>query len=93
MRSETRVSMKKTINSMNPDQVWHFVHLIQVCVVMQISMRIQMIIDIWVLVSMMDLMPGRGEHETGIFYGKSGVTSWRYGQVNVMSHININTFK
>ena len=27
---------------------------------MQISMRIQ----IWVLVSMMDFMPGKGEHET-----------------------------
>ena len=30
---------------------------------MQISMRIQ----IWVLVSMMDFMPGKGEHETCIF--------------------------
>ena len=33
------------------------------CVVMQISMRIQ----IWVLVSMMDFMPGKGEHEICIF--------------------------
>ena len=62
------------------------------CVVMQISMRIQ----IWVLVSMMDFMPGKGEHETCIFchfYGKSGATSWRYVHVNVMSHIIINKFK
>ena len=62
------------------------------CVVMQISMRIQ----IWVLVSMMDFMPGKGEHEICIFchfYGKSGATSWRYVHVNVMSHININKFK
>ena len=52
-----------------------------------------MIVDIWVLVSMMDFMPGKDEHETGIFYGKSGATSWRYVHVNVMSHININKFK
>ena len=47
-------------------------------------------------VSMMDFMPGKGEHETGIFchfYGKSGSTSWRYVHVNVMSHIIINKFK
>ena len=63
---------------------------------MQISMRIQIIVGIWVLVSMMDFMPGRGEHETGMFchfYGKSGATSWRYVHVNVMSHINIIKFK
>ena len=30
-------------------------------------MRIQKIVGIWVLVSMMDFMPGKGEHETGIF--------------------------
>ena len=62
------------------------------CVVMQISMRIQ----IWVLVSMIDFMPGKGEHETCIFchfYGKSGATSWHYVHVNVMSHINIYKFK
>ena len=62
------------------------------CVVMQISM----IIQIWVLVSMMDFMPGKGEHETCFFchfYGKSRATSWRYVHVNVMSHININKFK
>ena len=70
-----------------------FVSGLRVCVVMQISMRIQMIVDIWVLVSMMDFMPGKDEHETGIFYGKSGATSWRYVHVNVMSHININKFK
>ena len=63
---------------------------------MQLSMRIQIIVGIWVLVSMMDLMPGKGKHEIGIFchfYGKSGATSWRYVHVNVMSHININKFK
>ena len=37
------------------------------CVVMQISMKMQTIAGIWVLVSMMDFMPGKGEHETGIF--------------------------
>ena len=42
---------------------------------------------------MMDFRPGKGEHETGIFYGKSGATLWRYVHVNVMSHININKFK
>ena len=36
-------------------------------VVMQISTRLQIIIGIWVLVSMMDFMPDRGEHETDIF--------------------------
>ena len=44
---------------------------------MQINMRIQIIVGIWVLVSMMDFMPCKGEHETGIFchfYGKSGAT-------------------
>ena len=44
----------------------------------------------------MDFMPGKGEHETGIFchfYERSGATSWRYVHVNVMSHININKFK
>ena len=73
-----------------------FVSGLRVCVVMQISMRIQIIVGIWVSVSMMDFMPGKGEHETGIFchfYGKSGATSWRYVHVNVMSHININKFK
>ena len=70
-----------------------FVSGLRVCVVMQKSMRIQIIVDIWVLVSIMDFMPGKGEQETGIFYGKSGVTSWRYVHVNVMSHININKFK
>ena len=38
------------------------------CVVMQISMRMQIIVDIWVLVSMMDFMPDKGENETGIFF-------------------------
>ena len=63
---------------------------------MQISMRIQIIVGIWVRVSMMDFMPHKGEHETGIFchfYRKSGATSWRYVHVNVMSHIIINKFK
>ena len=40
---------------------------LRVCVVMQISMRIQIIVGIWVLVSMMDFMPDKGEHETDIF--------------------------
>ena len=47
-------------------------------------MRMQIIFGIWVLVSMMDFMPGKGEHETGIFchfYGKSGATTWRYVHV------------
>ena len=73
-----------------------FVSGLRVCVVMQISMRIQIIVGIWVLVSMMNFMPGKGEHETSIFghfYGKSGPTLWRYIHVNVMSHININKFK
>ena len=34
---------------------------------MQISMRILIIVGIWVLVSMMDFMPGKDEQETGIF--------------------------
>ena len=73
-----------------------FVSGLRVCVVMQISMRIQIIVGIWVLVSMMDFMPDKGEHETGIFchfYGKSRAMSWRYVHVNVMSHINVNKFK
>ena len=73
-----------------------FVSGLRVRVFMQISKRIQIIVGIWVLVSMMDFMPGKGEHETGIFchlYGKSGATSWRYVHVNMMSHININKFK
>ena len=48
------------------------------CVVMQISMRIQ----IWVLVSMMDFMPGKGEHEICIFAtftGKAGKAVRRRG--------------
>ena len=63
---------------------------------MQISIRIQIIVGIWVLASMMDFMPGKGELETGFFchfYGKSGATSLRYVHGNVMSHININKFK
>ena len=47
---------------------------------MQISMRIQIILGILVLVSMMDFMPGKGEHETGIFchfYEKSGSSCQR----------------
>ena len=55
---------------------------------MQISMRIQT----WVLVSMMDFMPGKGEHETCIFATFTGKAVRRRG-VNVMSHININNFK
>ena len=65
-------------------------------IVMQISIRMQVVVDIWVLVSMMDFMPGRGEHETDMFYnfyGKSGATSWRYVHDDVMSHINKNKYK
>ena len=42
-----------------------FVSGLRVGVVMQISMRIQINVGIWVLVSMMHFMPGKGEHETG----------------------------
>ena len=34
---------------------------------MQISMRMQIIVGILIFVSMMDFMPGKGEHEKGIF--------------------------
>ena len=63
---------------------------------MQISMRMQIIVDTWVLVSMMDFMPDKGEHETGIFLPllwESVATSWRYVHVGVMSHINTNKYK
>ena len=30
-------------------------------------MRMQIIVGIWVLLNMMDFMPDKGEHETGIF--------------------------
>ena len=63
---------------------------------MQISMRMQIIVGIWVIVSMMDFMPGKGEHATGIFchvYGKSSATSWRFVHVGVISHINRNKYK
>ena len=66
------------------------------CVVMQMNMRMRIIVGIWVLVSMMDFMPDKGEHKTGIFchfYWKSGATLWRYGHVDVMSHINRNKYK
>ena len=46
---------------------------------MQISMRIQIIVGIWVLVSMMDFMPGKGEHETGIFQTFTGKVVRRRG--------------
>ena len=41
-------------------------------------------------------MPGKGEHEKGIFchfYGKSGLTSWCYFHVGMMSHVNRNKYK
>ena len=63
---------------------------------MQISMRMRIIVGIWVLVSMMDFMPGKGDREKGTFchfYWKSGATSWRYFHVHVMSHINRNKYK
>ena len=44
-----------------------FVSRLRVCVVMQVSMRIHISVGIWVLVSIMDYMPGKGEYETGIF--------------------------
>ena len=56
-----------------------FVSGLQVCVVMQVSMRIQIIVGIWVLVSMMDFMPGKGEHETGIFATFTGKAVRRRG--------------
>ena len=46
---------------------------------MQICMRIQIIVGIWVLVSMMDFMPGKGEHETGIFATFTGKAVRRRG--------------
>ena len=56
------------------------------CVVMQIGMRMQIV----VCFSMIDFMPGNGEHETGIFATfteKSGATSWHYVHDDVISHI------
>ena len=61
-----------------------FISGFRVCVVMQISMRIQIIVGIWVLVSMMDFMPDKGEHETGIFATFTGKVVRRRG-VTVMS--------
>ena len=51
------------------------------CVVMQISMRIQ----IWVLVSMMDFMPGKGEHEICIFFATFTGKAVRRCDVTFMS--------
>ena len=59
-----------------------FVSGLGVRVVMQIS--IQIIVGIWVLVSMMDFMPGKGEHETGIFATCTGQAVRRRG-VTLMS--------
>ena len=56
-----------------------FVSGLRVCVVMQISMRIQIIVGIWVLVSMMDFMPGKGEYVTGIFATFTGKAVRRRG--------------
>ena len=56
-----------------------FVSELQVCVVLQISMRIQIIVGTWVRVSMMDFMPGKGEHETGIFATSTGKAVRRRG--------------
>ena len=56
-----------------------FVSGLRVCVVMQICMRIQIIVGIWVLVSMMDFMPDKGEHETGIFATFTGKAVRRCG--------------
>ena len=46
---------------------------------MQIRMRIQIVVGIWVLVSMMDFMPGKGEHETGFFATFTGKAVRRRG--------------
>ena len=56
-----------------------FVSGLRVCVVMQISMRILIIVGIWVLVSMMDFMPGKDEQETGIFATFTGKAVRRRG--------------
>ena len=45
---------------------------------------------------LMDFMPCKGEHETGIFcdfYWKSGAMSRCYVHVDMMSHINRNKYK
>ena len=70
-----------------------FVSGLRVCVVMQISMRIQIIVGIWVLMSMMYFMPGKGEQETGIFchfYGKSGA-SWWFRCMSTRCHTSLLT--
>ena len=46
---------------------------------MQICKRMQIIVGIWVLVSMMDFMSGKGEHETGIFATFTGKAVRRRG--------------
>ena len=46
---------------------------------MQISMRMQIIVGIWGLLSTMDFMPGKGEHETGIFATFTGKAVPRRG--------------
>ena len=45
------------------------------CVVMQIGMRMQIV----VCISMIDFMPGNGEHETGIFATFTGKVVRRRG--------------
>ena len=49
------------------------------CVVMQISMRMQIIVGLWGLVCMKDFMPGKGDHETGIFATFTGKAVPRRG--------------
>ena len=59
-------------------------------------MRMLIVVCIWVLVSMIDFMLGKGEYETGMFcqfYGKRGATSGQNVHEDVMSHININKYK
>ena len=58
---------------------------LRVCVVMQISMRIQIIVGIWVLVSMMDFMPGKGKYETGIFFATFTRKAVRRHDITFMS--------
>ena len=46
--------------------------------------------QIVVCISMINFIPGNGEHETGIFatfIGKIGATTWRYVYDDVISHI------
>ena len=56
-------------------------------IVIQISMRMQIIVGIWVLVSM---MPGKREHETGIFATFTGKAVRLRGVTNKNTKWNIS---